>query len=317
MADVPQIVETAPPNCPITGLPAMRHIQNISTAVLVALWRVSFGVRVAGELSRVRRFGLWEAPCGLAFFHPMIAGGSAFYNDFYGRLGTDGPWSDSLGDRSDYQRVAAFVRPGDRVLDVGCGPAGFARHIPLAHYVGLDHNIKVHDPAADVRPDTIDEHAQTNAGMYDVVCAFHVVEHVAEPASFVAAMVRCLRPDGCLAVAVPSWPSALTDVPNFVINGPPHHLTWWTEGALRALADKLGLTVEVVEALPPSPASGIAYWMGRAAPKLTGNRFFRHAWGWHLALLWSWLAGRLGHALFRLPARPHKFELLLVARKTK
>jgi SAM-dependent methyltransferase len=303
------------PKCPITGLPAMRHIQNIPSPLLIALWRISFGVRAARQLSGVRRFGLWEAPCGLAFFDPMIAGDKAFYDDLYRRLGEEGLWSGRVVERSDYSRIAALVQPGQSVLDVGCGSAGFARYLPLASYVGLEQSVEARKVAADVRGETVAEHAERHAGAYDVVCACHVIEHIAEPAPFIAAMARCLRADGRLAIVAPSWPGAMTDIPNFVMNGPPHHLTWWTERALHELAKTSGLLVESVEALPPSPVFSILYWMGWAAPKLTGGRFFRHASAWYLALLWSWLAGRLCNALFRLPAHAHRFELLLVARK--
>jgi len=306
-----------PPKCPITGEPAVRRIQNISSAVLIALWRVSCGVRAAPQLSGVRRFALWESPCGLAFFDPMIAGDKAFYDDLYRRLGEDGLWSGKVIERSDYPRAAALVQPGDKVLDVGCGAAGFARYLPAARYVGLDQSVEARKVAADVRSDTIAAHAETHPGAYDMVCAFHVIEHIAEPLPFIAAMLCCLRPGGRLVIAVPSWPSAITDIPNFTINGPPHHLTWWTERALCALAETFGLAVESVESLPPSRVFSLVYWMARAAPKLTGSCFFRHAYAWHLALLWSWLAGRLSNALFPLPAKAHPFELLLIARKPR
>jgi SAM-dependent methyltransferase len=305
----------AVPACPITGLPARRRIQWVATPLLIALWRISCGVPTARQLRSVLRFGLWESPCGLAFFDPMIAGDAQFYRDFYRRLGEGGPWTGAPVKRSDYPRAAALVNPGEQILDVGCGPAGFARLVPHARYVGLERSAEARKIVADVRDETIAEHAAAHPGEYDVVCSFHVVEHIAEPAPFVTDMIRCLRPGGRLVVAVPSWPSALTEIPNFAPNGPPHHLTWWTEGALRALAATSGLIVESVEILPPSPGSSIVYWMGRAAPKLTGTRFFRHAWGWHLGLLWSWLAGRVCNALRRLPAQAYSFELLLVARK--
>ena len=73
------------PLCPITGLPARRRKQQVSSAFLIALWRASFGVSTARQLRVVKRFGLWEPPCGLAFFHPMIVGDEQFYRDFYGR----------------------------------------------------------------------------------------------------------------------------------------------------------------------------------------------------------------------------------------
>jgi hypothetical protein len=73
---------------------------------------------------------------------------------------------------------------------------------------------------------------------------------------------------------MPSRDSAITEIPNFVLNAPPHHLNWWNEDALRALADCLDLLTEAIEAGPFS-FDTIIYWMGRCAPKLIGNRYFR------------------------------------------
>jgi SAM-dependent methyltransferase len=305
---------TPPPKCPITGLPAVRFIQAVSSSALIFMWRISFGVVAAPQFEGVRRFGLWESPCGLAFFDPMVAGDKRFYDDCYGRLGEGGPWTSAAIERSDYRRVAGLIQPGEGVLDVGCGPAGFARYVPHASYVGLDQSAKAKVPA-DVRNETILEHAATHSSEYDAVCSFHVVEHVATPVRFVADMVRCLRPGGKLFLAVPSWPSAMTDIPNFALNGPPHHLSWWTESALETLAKTVGLEVESVECLPRSSSISILYWMGWAAPKLTGERFFHHATAWYLGLLWSWLAGRVCNFLFRMPSKINSFELLLIARK--
>jgi len=301
------------PLCPVTGLPAKRRIQQVSGALLVALWRTSLGVSTARLLRDVKRFGLWESPCGLAFFHPMIVGDEQFYQDFYHRLGEGGPWRKALAPRSDFARVSALIAPGEKVLDVGCGTARFARHVEHAVYVGLEQYVAT--TSADVRSETVAQHATVHPDAYDAVCSFHVAEHTSEPARFVGDMVRCLRPGGRLFLAVPSWPSALTDIPNFAPNGPPHHLSWWSNPALEALAAQLGLIVENVEVLPPSPDSGILYWMAWLTPKLTGERFFCDAWAWHGSLIWSWLAGRVCSRLFGIPAGVRSFELLLIARR--
>jgi SAM-dependent methyltransferase len=308
-----EITEPFPPLCPITGLPARRRIQQVSGALLIALWRASFGVSTERQLRDVKRFGLWESPCGLAFFHPMIVGDEQFYRDFYGRLGEDGPWRKALLPRSDFARVGALIAPGEKVLDVGCGSARFARHVEEAVYVGLEHNLTA--TSADVRSETVAQHAATHPGAYDVVCSFHVAEHTSEPADFVSDMVRCLRPGGRLFLAVPSWRSALTDIPNFAPNGPPHHLSWWSSRALEALAKRVGLIVENIEVLRPSPDLSIIYWMAWLSPKLTGDRFFRHTWGWHGSLAWSWLAARVCRGLFPIPANIKSFEVLLNARR--
>ena len=33
------------------------------------------------RLANIERFGLWESPCGLAFFEPMLEGDEAFYRE--------------------------------------------------------------------------------------------------------------------------------------------------------------------------------------------------------------------------------------------
>ncbi len=100
---------------------------------------------------------------------------------------------------------------------------------------------------------------------------------------------------------MPSRDSAINKIPNFVLNAPPHHLSWWNEGALRALASRLDLVTETIEAVPFSFDS-LIYWMARYAPKLTGNRYFRANWTWYAALAWSWIVGRACDALFSVPA---------------
>jgi SAM-dependent methyltransferase len=302
-----------PPRCPITGLPARRHLQTVSSRALKFMWRVGFGVRTVRELDGISRFELWESPCGLAFFDPMIPGNKDFYVDCYRRLGELGPWTSRPVERSDYRRVAGLIHPGQSLLDVGCGPAGLARYVPHARYRGLDQSAAA--PLANVCDESLLDHAKKHPGEYDAVCSFHVVEHVADPVGFVADMVRCLRPEGKLFLAVPSWPSAITAIPNFALNGPPHHLTWWTPEALKALTETLGLELEAIEYLPLSAEFSLIYWMGWAAPKLRGERYFHHAKAAYFGLLWCWLAGRACNFLFHMPPGTESCELLLIACK--
>src|SRR5271165_7103557 len=122
-------MSTAPPAhpaCPITGMPAVRLIQPVSSSLLIGLWKASFGVDASGQLGKGRCFGLWESPCGLVFFDPMVAGDGAFYRRLYSDWGKGGPWSDAASARADYSRAASLIKPGDRVLDIGCGAGAFA-----------------------------------------------------------------------------------------------------------------------------------------------------------------------------------------------
>src|ERR671939_158537 len=126
---------TAPlPPCPITGEPALECLQMISPKLLTDLWR--FGVRVAPTPLRRDgpRIGLYLAASGLCFFHPAIAGDSAFYDGLYRRVRGHEILSARAAEREDFRAAAALVRDGDRVLDVGCGHGAFAGLLPRARY---------------------------------------------------------------------------------------------------------------------------------------------------------------------------------------
>jgi SAM-dependent methyltransferase len=308
-------MKSATPECPITGQPAQRLMQPVSARLLIGLWRYAFGVSADRLMNGIVRFGLWQSPCGLAFFDPMLPGDEGFYSDLY-RHGDFHRLLTAPGlARGEFDYVAKIIRPGEKILDAGCGEGGLARHLDDANYVGLEPNFSATDAGLDIRNETAAAHAAAHPQEYDVVCGFHVIEHVPDPLGFARDLANCVKPGGRLLIAVPRWPSPITDIPNFVFNAPPHHLSWWNENALRTLAARLGLAVEALHLVPFASHDSIIYWMGRFSPKLTGGRYFRAHWGWYGALAWSWLAGRACDALFRIPATAPASGLLLAARK--
>jgi 2-polyprenyl-3-methyl-5-hydroxy-6-metoxy-1,4-benzoquinol methylase len=306
---------TGIPPCPVTGQAGSRLIQRIPSNLLIGLWRASFRVETGAQLVPGREFGLWESPCGLIFFDPLIAGDRDFYRNLYPAWTRNGPWSAAAAPRADYSQAAALIGSGQRVLDVGCGAGAFAACVPGARFIGLDDNYPVTGTAVDIRNESLASHMAAHAGTYDAVSAFHVLEHAADPAKFVHDMQRCLKPGGLLFISVPKYRSAINDIPNFVFNAPPHHLTWWNERALRALALTSGLHVQSVAGLPMGAHHRLGHWMGRAAPKLTGDIYFKSSRQWHGALAWSFIAGFAMSAVLGTPRHAPPIELLLIARK--
>lgn len=300
-----------PPPCPITGAPATERLQTVPAKLLHDIWRFGIGVDPAPLRRDHGTIGLWRSPCGLAFFHPAIAGAPDFYRGLFRRVGADAHLARHAATRGDFLAGAAVVRPGDTVLDVGCGAGDFAAHVSTARYVGIDTAAPAQrDPRVRVEP------LHAHAGRYDVVCGFQVLEHVADPLGFARAMLDRVKPGGALVLALPLWPSPATALPNNPVMLPPHHLTWWTAAACAALCTALDLTPERIAPVPAYPAQAPLHWAARFCPVRTApGAWVRPRWRWHAALAAAALAGRAAGRLFGLPAGAEPIDILLIARK--
>ncbi len=310
---MPTATETAPP-CPVTGKPAVRRVQWVTSRLLADLWRIAFGVDARSSFDGIERFGLWESPTGLYFFDPPRDGDHEFYSDLYGKLKRRG-YITLESRRPEFVMAAAHIRRGVRVLDVGCGLGAFRACVPEADYTGLDPHTAQLALIADVRSETLGQHLVGHAGAYDAVCCFEVMEHVRDPRALYAELVQAAKPGGLVCVSVPSVRSPATRIPNFLVNAPPHHLTWWSEGALRALAESAGAQVVSMDDVPWG-TSGV-YWIERFSLIKCRDVYFRGALSWHAAWL---IAGGLGVAaakLFSVPKTPRGegIGLLMIARR--
>lgn len=232
------------PLCPITGLPARRRIQPISGRLIMGLWRGAFGVATDRQLGGIERFGLWESPCGLAFFDPMLPGDEVFYRELHRRWDFQRVLAAPGLARPEFKHLAEIVRPGEQVLDVGCGEGGLARHLPHATYVGLDPNFSATAVVPDIRNETAAAHAASHPGEYDVVCAFHVIEHVVDPLAFAGDLVNCVRPGGRLFITVPSR-----------LTGDRYFRAHWTWNSALAWSWIVGRTCDALFRVPATAKS--------------------------------------------------------------
>jgi ubiquinone/menaquinone biosynthesis C-methylase UbiE len=124
------------------------------------------------------------------------------------------------------EEAAAFLlpdlRPGMRLLDVGCGPGsitrGLAERLAPGQVIGIDTAEAVLRSAreeAAARGLTNLEYHQGSVyelpfedGSFDAVYAHQVLQHLREPARAVGEMLRVLRPGGLLAVRDVDWGTA-------------------------------------------------------------------------------------------------------------
>jgi SAM-dependent methyltransferase len=308
------------PPCPITGDPAIRHVQSVTSRLLIDLWRYTplYRVDARPSFKNLEKLDLWESPTGLYFFDPRPEGDHAFYASFYQHIGTSKRWaSKRKGWRREFDIAAGYVKPQDRVLDVGCAFAGFRDMIPQARYTGLDPNFADEDPLGQVLDESLGEHVAKAAGTYDVVCAFQVVEHLADPLTFYRELVLAAKPGGVVVVSVPQARSAMTRIPNWLVNAPPHHLTWWTKDALMELSRRGGAEPTLVEEMQWSSFDSLSYWIERCSPIKATDRHYKGDWWWHGASVIGWAGGLIANTLFPVPkgTAGDYANLLMVARK--
>lgn len=307
------------PPCPITGRPARRRVHGVSTPALLAMWRAAGAGDLAHLFPDAPQVVLYESDTGLYFFSPRRAGDADFYQRFYATHAAHATLSAGSEERREFVDAARHIAAGSLVLDVGCGSGAFREHLPQSTYCGLD-PFAVAGTFADVIKQSLSEHVDEARGRYDVVTAFQVIEHLADPLAFARQLLALLRPGGTLIVCAPLHPSPLTAIPNFLINAPPHHLSWWTVGAFQALARAIDVeAVDIVEV--PASAHGAEVtvnWMSRfswlRAGRGADERYFAHRWAWHLNLAISYLLARLATRWLPPPRGGQPCSVMLVAR---
>ncbi len=224
-------------HCPICKELVATPVAETPRAELVKRWRRTFNVDIDSELVGLDPVTEWRCPrCGLGFYPPEGAGSERLYEQLC-RF----PWY-YIPSKWEHAMAMADLRPGDRVLEVGCGVGAFVARLRTAGWDanGLELNsaavAQARSAGLPVTNELIETVAAQEPGAFDMVCSFEVLEHVAEPFDFIAQQVRALRPGGRLVIGVPNQDSYIRHEDN-LLNMPPHHVSRWSAQALRHLAD--------------------------------------------------------------------------------
>ncbi len=138
------------------------------------------------------------------------------------------------------------------MLDVGSGRGVLFTKIKCdVDYTGLELSTKAVELAKKEGINVIQEdlllHAKQNAGKYDLVTLFQVLEHLTELEGFVSSIHTALKSGGLFVIAVPDNDGFISYTPNYTFNLPPHHTILWKESSLRFMANKYNFEVVEVE----------------------------------------------------------------------
>lgn len=192
--------------------------------------------------------------CGLGYYHPMLGLReiSSFYpKEYYGEPGAKfRPVIERLV-RIVGRRHIAFLsrslKPGARVLDVGCGRGVLLG--PLADLGFEVHGLEISeeavegvDPRAEIRIATRLSDAGHQSSYFDEIIIWHTLEHTTDPRGILQECHRILRPGGRLIVAVPNFSSAQArwSGGDWFHLDTPRHLYHFPVPALRRLIERCG-----------------------------------------------------------------------------
>ncbi|HVQ95025.1 MAG TPA: methyltransferase domain-containing protein [Mycobacteriales bacterium] len=214
-----------------------------------------------------------------------------------GRSSHSGPAQGGPTDRAPGgDRIAAILAAtrGPAVLDVGC-TGGLQTDIPLAGSPDWVHQHvraafpEVHgiDLAA-AKVDFLRQHGYPAVDVadaqdfdlgrqFDTVLAGELIEHLENPAGFLRAATRHLRPGGRIVLTTP-YAAGLANVLYAWLKFPrtcsnPEHTMWFCPSTIRVLAQRCGLQVRRWELLADYPAWGASrtYRTLRRVYLLTGR----------------------------------------------
>jgi len=234
----------------------MTHIiQNFSLDKILNLYESQLGIRFSPQIrarySRVPTTTLLECgECGLQFFSPAEAGGADFYDE------VSRSSSYYLPVRWEFAVVQQYLLPSFSILEAGCGVGAFLKMArPLVERaVGLELDTSAAERAGadglDVRVADLQSFSSQHIEGFDVVCAFHLLEHLPNPYESFRALVKCLKSKGSLFVSVPNR-NRLIRAAEEPGDCPPHHLSRWAPEQLISMGHRLELDLIGIAFEPP------------------------------------------------------------------
>jgi SAM-dependent methyltransferase len=117
-------------------------------------------------------------------------------------------------------------RPGDRILDIGCGPADFVPLLPEVDYLGVDHNPGYIEQARSrygggarfLRADVCAEGSGIE-GAFDIILAIGLLHHLddSQTAALMAAASRRVKPGGRMVTIDPALTTPQHWMARFII----------------------------------------------------------------------------------------------------
>jgi SAM-dependent methyltransferase len=236
---------------PLTGSDDVHLVGRFDVRNLRGKWRERLGIDIGDEFPCDGDISLYCCGgSGLRFFRPSVLEGSSTLYESLQSI----EWYYS-GERWDFQCALADLSSGGEVLEVGCGTGQFLSLLmhPDCRTTGIDINPRAVNEARNRGINAIEsplaDFAGRNEGRFDVVCSFQVLEHLADPHTFIQMCLALTKPGGTLIFSTPNSDGYLK-FDDEILDLPPHHMSRWNSGSFRFLEKIFPMKLERMRLQP-------------------------------------------------------------------
>jgi len=209
---------------------------------------------------------LFRCPACDLCFQPEFVGDqvrAAYDTDYFKSIDGIVPYAASVSQRRHEARVRLsfvhrFSPPPGRMLEVGSATGLFLSEAQAAGWKAV--GIEPCEPVArkadeDLGTKTIAgfiEDIDLEPGTFDLVCGWHVLEHIPDPLPSLEKLRAALRPGGYAAFEVPNFRGVLSQRkgPRWPDLDPDHHVAHFSPASLQTMLASVGLESRLVTTVP-------------------------------------------------------------------
>lgn len=212
--------------------------------------------------------------CTLVFADPMKAISQDWYEQEI--------WDSYYKDKWEFHELFKRLKPEPmEILEIACGEGYFLNIAQqLGHrVVGIDFSKPAIETAkakfgiSETYPWTVEEYREHFPDRkFDLVCFFHLIEHVENPKEFISNLGSVLKEKGLIAFSTPNPQRVdLHYFPRQEWDYPPHHLTRWEKRSIETLLQIVHYKPIAIEEEPLNQEAILEMLMMKTSLGIMGN----------------------------------------------
>lgn len=240
---------------PLSGVEAT-ILEEHSSSEFIQAWKDQLSIDVTDEFNGIDVF--YKCLCPLSqyeFFFPFELEGTA---KLYEQLLKQNWYyaSNKWEYRSAIQQMEKSSVVNKELLEVGCGRGSFLticdRWNKDINSLGIELNQKAVGYAKkdglNVHAINLSELEQKMPSHFGVILSFQVLEHVADPLTFIRSCVNLLEPNGSLIISTPDGHGFCGRMPSRmnILDSPPHHMGKWNISTFQYLTKILPIRLNTI-----------------------------------------------------------------------